>query len=158
MSIFDPTHHFFFKGILLTNIPKLILLLFPKVIKFFNFQTRNDLQESLSRLSRSAKVINKKLQPRPVIVGPLKKIEASYVSINDQLFPALNPINAVETMLKCYYALNCEYPPEAANIWRFSALAVYDLQHRPVLPSVTSLNSLVNTTYKTLSEKSSVQN
>ncbi|KAF7990099.1 hypothetical protein HCN44_009088, partial [Aphidius gifuensis] len=104
--------------------------------------TINDIQESIGRVRRFMKKNKQHLQPRPVIVGPINKIESSYISIGGQLLPVLNPVHAVESMLKIYYALNIEYPPEGVTVWKFLASVIYDFKPQPpvssAIPSVIS--------------------
>ncbi|KAF7998393.1 hypothetical protein HCN44_009791 [Aphidius gifuensis] len=104
--------------------------------------TSNDIQVSLARARSSVVKLKKSFQPRPVIVGPIENIQASYIAIDKELLPADNPLHAVEVMLKIYYILNLEFPPEAALSWKFLALAIYNFAPKGKIPG--GIKSLIN--------------
>ena len=53
----------------------------------------------------------------PVFVGTLEKIESSYVYIDtDIMYGVKSPMHAIGLTLKLFYALDCEYPLDAAHV------------------------------------------
>ncbi|KAF7991025.1 hypothetical protein HCN44_000830 [Aphidius gifuensis] len=121
-------------------------------------KTANDIRPTLKTLREAKARVNQNLQPRPIVVGSIEKITASYISIDEDLFQVLNPTHAIESMLKVYYALNCECPPEAKNIWQFMAFAVFRLSSSNQSPAISDLLVAIRAAKLKLSQRTQVQN
>ena len=82
------------------------------------------------------------MQPRPVIVGPINVIDASYVLVNATLYKAHTPLQVLDLCFKCYFALAAGYPSEAHAVWLFiqkSVYAINTVHDKSLPPAVTSL-------------------
>lgn len=72
-------------------------------------------------------------QPIPVIVGPILGNTASYIILNNRVYTVSNTgscLRAIDLAFKIYFALDCEYPPNAYSLWIFLQQGYYQIQNR----------------------------
>ncbi|KAH0535050.1 hypothetical protein KQX54_012586 [Cotesia glomerata] len=91
----------------------------------FHIKTLDDKEESIEKVKEFMR--NKKLQfqPRPVIVGPIEKLESIEVLINNTYYEAKNILEAIKKSF--FFALRLKYPPEARSTWLLIQKVIFDI-------------------------------
>lgn len=88
--------------------------------------------EELSGIKNRQKAIceelKTKIQPYVVVCGKLDDIRQSMVIVNDVTYPLPDPIEAVDTCFKIFFALNTRYPAISHHLWEFIARGVYKIE------------------------------
>lgn len=78
-------------------------------------------KDSLQKLRRT-------FQPTPVFVGDDTHWSAYYVALNDQLFVASSPSEAIELSFHILFAVDAEYSTESRFVWQLLQNCIYDIQ------------------------------
>lgn len=104
------------------------------------------LQEEQQKRQDKYLALGLTIQPYIVIAGPLKKISARYVVVDNIVYELQSIIQAVDTCFKIIWALNVEYPSECLPVWQFLQRAIYTFSPKvapkdKVSPSVLGLLS-----------------
>ncbi|XP_073944576.1 uncharacterized protein [Choristoneura fumiferana] len=65
------------------------------------------------------------VQPYMIVAGPLKKIIAHHIVVDDIIYDLPTISKTVDTCFKIIWALNLEYPSECLPVWQFLERAIY---------------------------------
>lgn len=82
------------------------------------------LEERLKRQERY-KTLGLTIQPYIVVAGPLSKIIARYIVLDDIIYELPNICKTVDTCFKIIWALNLEFPSECLPVWQFLERFIY---------------------------------
>lgn len=107
-------------------------------------QNSSDLETSIENRRNALKKAGLTLQPMPVFLGPITKIESSYVLIDNTLYSCDSVIEAVQSTFHAFYALDATYPTEAANIWKFIQHFFFQIKNTTNKPPGIKLLSVIN--------------
>lgn len=83
------------------------------------------LQEEKQKRQDNYVALGLTIQPYIVVAGPLQKITARYVVVNNIVYELQSIIDAVDSCFKIIWALNLEYPVECLPVWQFLQRAIY---------------------------------
>ncbi|XP_015125923.1 uncharacterized protein LOC107047642, partial [Diachasma alloeum] len=95
-------------------------------------ETAADIEGALNTQRKVCGDSNTTLQPLPIVVGPLVKLDAFYVYINDSLetptiYQSPDLLHMIDLTFKVFFSLNCSYPTRAVSLWTFIQKAFYDI-------------------------------
>lgn len=84
-----------------------------------------------------------------VIDGKLIQPEECFVVVNEEKYKVESSLQALDSRLKIFFALDCAYPKASLRLWQFVQLAVFDI---PVSDQtvINSVNELVGLKQKSL--------
>lgn len=83
-------------------------------------QTEASIEAAVKARKEELRKRDLSLQFLPVFVGILENIESSFVYIDTDIkYRVDSPMHAIDLALKLFYALDCEYPSDAAHVWLF---------------------------------------
>ncbi|XP_011698854.1 PREDICTED: uncharacterized protein LOC105456480 [Wasmannia auropunctata] len=68
------------------------------------------------------------LQPFIVAIGPLEKLEAVYVVINDEKYVFQDVTHSVDFCFKSFFALKAEYPVSCKLVWTYIQKEIYGVK------------------------------
>lgn len=86
-----------------------------------------DVESSLQGLKDNLQKRGDHLQPSLVVIGPLHKIEATIVVVDNIRYQVPSCLHGVDLVFKSFFALDCDYPNCATLLWIFIQKSGYDL-------------------------------
>lgn len=78
---------------------------------------------------QSLKRVGLDKQPIPVVVGPLNRVAAYYLVINDRAYEVPTAVRLFEITVKICHSLDCHYPPNANSLWVFLQRVYCNIVH-----------------------------
>ncbi|KAJ8678368.1 hypothetical protein QAD02_014155 [Eretmocerus hayati] len=81
----------------------------------------------------------KSIQPYVVLVGSLHKPDSCWIQINNYQYVVKDPLDAVESCFKLFFALNADYPPECKHVWTFIQEHIFKMKSQDVIAPVDNL-------------------
>lgn len=87
-----------------------------------------ELPDIQNRQRAICELLKTTVQPYVVICGKLDDIRQSMVVVNDTTYNLPDPMEAVDTCFKIFFALNTRYPAICYHIWVFIAEYVFKIK------------------------------
>lgn len=81
-------------------------------------------------------------QPVVVVIGPINKIKAAYVVLNNIVSPVPSCLHAIDIAFKACYSVDCDFPPNAYSLWMFIKKAYFKINDPTDVVS-TKLNEII---------------
>lgn len=108
-------------------------------------QTEAQILDTTSKKHRDAKAKGDTIQPYMIVIGSLeeRKVESSYIIIDELTIPCNNMSTAIDLLLKSHYVFQLEYSPKCVNVYHFIERYFYNIcdETEPCDASVLALIS-----------------
>lgn len=60
-------------------------------------------------------------------MGPAARIRQSIIVLDNLIWNCSSPIQAVDSLFKVFFVLNCSYPVESRHLWLFIQQCIYSI-------------------------------